>query len=524
MTVKYKKAVGAALAAGAMVALMLLSRVLTSEARRIEGILAAYQEQGTFGYIALEYPFDGTLFPPEIVPPTFRWKDGAPASRRWLVRIAFADGGPDVRLLLRRPRWTPGPQEWEKFKQRSLEKDARVLILGVGRGRTPEILSRTNLSFRTSQDPVGAPLFYREVVLPFLQADKDPSRMRWRFGSIGSSPPPAVLEHMTVCANCHSFDQAGTTLAMDADFANDKGSYIITPIKPQMVLTPGDIMTWNDFTHSGPTSGLLSQIAPDGRHVISTVQDMAVFVPRPPLAFSQLFFPVKGILCVYDRQTREFRSLPGANDPNFVQSNPNWSPDGREIVFARSRIADFSRTRGQGLRPLTRDECEVLLEDGKPFRFDLYEIPFNEGRGGTPQPLAGASHNDMSNYFPRYSPDGRWIVFCRANSYMLLQPDSELFIIPAGGGTARRLRCNTRRMNSWHSWSPNGKWLVFSSKAWSDYTQLCLTHIDENGDSSPPVLLAHLTAPDRAANIPEFVNTSPTAIVQIREQFVKKRH
>jgi Tol biopolymer transport system component len=107
---------------------------------------------------------------------------------------------------------------------------------------------------------------------------------------------------------------------------------------------------------------------------------------------------------------------------------------------------------------------------------------------------------------------------------MLLQPDSELFIIPAGGGTARRLRCNTRRMNSWHSWSPNGKWLVFSSKAWSDYTQLCLTHIDENGDSSPPVLLAHLTAPDRAANIPEFVNTSPTAIVQIREQFVKKRH
>jgi tetratricopeptide (TPR) repeat protein len=75
-------------------------------------------------------------------------------------------------------------------------------------------------------------------------------------------------------------------------------------------------------------------------------------------------------------------------------------------------------------------------------------------------------------------------------------------------------------MNSWHSWSPNGKWLVFSSKAYSDYTQLCLTHIDENGESTPPVLLSHLTAPDRAANIPEFVNASPQAITKIHEQFL----
>ncbi|MFI5398454.1 MAG: tetratricopeptide repeat protein, partial [Candidatus Binatia bacterium] len=152
-------------------------------------------------------------------------------------------------------------------------------------------------------------------------------------------------------------------------------------------------------------------------------------------------------------------------------------------------------------------------------------IPFNDGKGGTPEPLPGASDNGMSNFFPKYSPDGKWIVFCKAKSYMLLQPDSELYIIPAeggpaAGGVARRLRYNTARMNSWHSWSSNSRWLVFSSKVNTPYTQLFLTHIDENGNDSPPVLLERFTSPDRAANIPEFVRLPGDAIADIREQFL----
>jgi tetratricopeptide (TPR) repeat protein len=103
---------------------------------------------------------------------------------------------------------------------------------------------------------------------------------------------------------------------------------------------------------------------------------------------------------------------------------------------------------------------------------------------------------------------------------MLLMPDSELYIIPAEGGEARRLRANTPRMNSWHSWSSNGRWLVFSSKANSAYTQLFLTHIDENGESTPPVVLERFTSSDRAANIPEFVPLPADAIKQIKEQFI----
>jgi Flp pilus assembly protein TadD len=49
-------------------------------------------------------------------------------------------------------------------------------------------------------------------------------------------------------------------------------------------------------------------------------------------------------------------------------------------------------------------------------------------------------------------------------------------------------------MNSWHSFSPNGRWLVFSSKARSPYTQMYLTHLDENGNASPAIPIENATA------------------------------
>jgi tetratricopeptide (TPR) repeat protein len=450
------------------------------------------------------YPLDGALFPPDIAAPTF--------------------GGGDLDFLSPTTEWTVPDEAWETIKSRSREREARVTISGVSRADAETVLSQGSFRIRTSQDAVGAPIFFREVNLPFISAVKNPAAyIRWRFGPVSSKePPPIVLDKLPVCGNCHSFSADGSVLGMDIDYANDKGSYAIAPVGGRMTLDKDDIITWSDYRREDgdPTFGLLSQVSPDGRYVVSTVKDRSVFVATDDLAFSQLFFPFKGILVVYDRRTREFHALPGADDERFVQSNPNWSPDGRSIVFARTRAYELKKLLGKNKVLLSADECDEFLKQGKTFRFDLYRIPFNEGRGGRPEPIEGASANGMSNYFPRFSPDGRWIVFCKARSFMLLQPDSELYILPAEGGEARRLRCNTSRMNSWHSWSPNGKWLVFSSKAYSIYTQLMLTHIDEAGRSTPPVVLSRFTAPQRAANIPEFVNAGPGAIRGITAAFL----
>jgi len=497
--------------------------VLRQPPVRIDELLASYQDGRDYGELAIDYPLHETLFPPEIPAPTFRWTDGLLEADSWLVSISFQDVRGPLNDVTPVPRWMPSDDQWETVKRWSRETEATITVLGFSRSNPTKILTAASVSIATAEEEVGSPLFYREVHLPFKEAVADPAaHIVWRFGEVSSKEqPPIILEKLPVCGNCHSFSCDGAYMGMDVDYANDKGSYVITPVAEEIVLDKSDVITWSDYEREGEgTYGLLSQVSPDGRYVVSTVKDWSVFVPKGNLAFSQLFFPVKGILAFYDREKGTFHALPGADDKRFVQSNPTWSPDGKHIVFARSEAYHPKGTHQRTSVLLDPKQCEEFLRGEKTFQFDLYRIPFNGGRGGKAEPLAGASNNGSSNYFPKYSPDGKWIVFCRAKSFMLLQPDSQLYIIPAEGGEARRLRCNTPRMNSWHSWSPNSRWLVFSAKPRSPYTQLLLTHIDPQGRSTPPVELDRFTTPTTAANIPEFVNPTSGPIRRIRQKFL----
>lgn len=486
-------------------------------------IVEQYQGGATYSPLKIAYPRNGTLFPAELPSPKIFIEDSHSGADMWAAEFRFADG---TRLfeLVPNTGWRLPEAVWNEIRKRAVDQPVVLRFFGFLRDRPQRILSVGEVSMAVSSDKVGAPLFYREVNLPFIDAVKDPSKIRWRFGSIDAlEPPPVVLTDLPVCGNCHSFSRDGKVLGMDVDYANDKGSYALVPVEKEIILDNGKIITWSDYRREDgkQTFGLLSAVSPDGRHVISTVKDRSVFVPQPNLEYSQLFFPVQGLLAVYDRATKSFSALRGAADPAFVQSNAAWSPDGKTVAFTRSE-AYALELQGQNVL-LTQQEAAAFLSGERKFRYDIYSLPFKEGKGGVAEPVVGASGNGRSNYFPRYSPDGKWLVFCQADSFSLLQPDSKLYIVPAAGGEARLMNCNTGNMNSWHTFSPDGKWMVFASKEGTPYTRLYITHIDENGNDTPGVLLEYLTAPDRAANIPEFVNLAPTDIVKIKEQFVTDR-
>ncbi|MBA4373933.1 MAG: hypothetical protein C0402_13875 [Thermodesulfovibrio sp.] len=440
-------------------------------------------------------PLNNALFPADISPPVVRWSDESDALS-WKVTVASALGTiPAAESAA--ASWRPSPDQWSGMKKLSGSQSAIITVEGMRDGR---VVSRGMVNFQTSPDPVAAPIFYREIALPVAEAMNKPQATRWRLGQVSSPESPrVVLEGMKTCANCHAFTPDGKTLGMDVDTEGDKGAYIITDIAGETVFSKDKVITWNDLRRQpGVTSyGLFSQFSPDGRYVVSTVKEYPVFMLLPELGNSQLFFPVRGILGVYDRQEKRFFPLPGADDPDYVQTNPVFSPDGRWIVFALAKAVKGAV------------DPNLFASGAALFRYDLYRIPFNEGRGGKAEPLRGASDNDRSNYFPKFTPDGRWIVYTQSDSFMIIQPDAELHMIPAEGGTDRLLHLGKKAMNSWHSISPNGRWMVFSSKANGPYTQLWLTHLDAEGRESVPVLLDWFAPADRAANIPEFVNISP---------------
>jgi tetratricopeptide (TPR) repeat protein len=502
--------------------------------------------------ISIDYPEDGSIFPPGITPPTILWRDALASS--WTIDVTLPGGVPAIHINSKGERmklgaidpdcvsetnelpkltpqlaaswtWNPEQATWKTIQTYSAEGPAVLTLTGYNDAGAK--VSQAQVTFTTSKDPVGAPIFYRDVpLMPSAGANGtvqplSPAAIhliRWRLRDIRQPESKTLLTNMPTCANCHSFSLDGKTMGIDVDGpANDKGLYALVSISKHITIRNQDVIEWNKDGQPGLTRvGFMSQVSPDGKYVVSTFAPPSLDVPRTyyitnfkDYHFLQVFYPTRGILEWYDRETGEKHALPGADDPAYVQTDGVWSPDGKWIIFARGPARD-PYGAGQKTALHANDPNETQLQ------YNLYRIPFNEGRGGRPEPVAGASNNGMSNNFPKVSPDGKWIVFVQCHNGQLMRPDSQLYIVPFEGGEARRLRANTPLMNSWHSFSPNGRWLVFSSKARSPYTQMYLTHLDADGNSSPAILIDNATASNRAVNIPEFMNVGDAEIDDIQ--------
>ena len=485
-----------------------------------ETLLAAITPGAYFPEIDIVHPDEGAIFPPNMAAPHIFWNDNFLLSNAWLVVIETS-GGARVCCLTDQPRWVPQQATWEWLLQHMGTTPATMTVVGFNSTQAMRPITLTRRTFSISSDPFDGFLFYKQTRLPFLAARKHPEQSAWVLADIAAyEPPRTVLTGVRSCAHCHTFSPDGQVFGMDVDRNGDKGGYLLAPVTPRMQIDKGHFISWNSFRPEDEQSsmGLFTKVSPCGRYLVSTVKETSLFAMLPDIWFSQLFFPIEGHLAVYDRGERRFAALPGADRTDTVQTCPAWSPDGQKIVFARAPVDAALVDLMQDKKYLTPAKGETIADLNRRYRirFDLYTLPFNHGNGGKPRPLEGASQNGRSNFFPRYSPDGRWIAFNQSDTGLVLQPDSALYLIPAEGGKARRMRCNTGRMNSWHSWSPNSRWLVYASKAITPYTELLLTHVDAAGNDSPPVALTRLNRKGFASVLPEVIPLGGHRLENIR--------
>ena len=142
--------------------------------------------------ILIDYPAQDSLFPPEMTAPTFLWRETGEGAVFWRVEVDFSDGTSPLHLTSRGDKmqvgeidssftgfvppeltaqqaashtWKPDPRIWDLIKTHSIHRPATLVITGFARANASEPVSRGQVAMETSKDPVGAPIFYRDVPL-----------------------------------------------------------------------------------------------------------------------------------------------------------------------------------------------------------------------------------------------------------------------------------------------------------------------------------------------------------------------
>jgi hypothetical protein len=463
--------------------------------------------------LSIIYPFNNAIFPPEFPAPTFKWKSEIQDSSLWEISLTTSNQKYSINAVAQKAEWTPDESKWDSIKFHSNYNKIYFKIKKSG-----NYLNSGQICIQISRDSVAASILYRQMPIPFILAEKNLDSMNFMLINLGSkNPPHTAMKGFPVCGNCHSFSADGKTIGLDLDAGRrDKGGYFVSAIKDTIFFNREHYLSWSKIERRR-TFGLFSKLSPNGRYIVTTIKDRVVTRNFPydsyeHITFSQIFFPVNGHLAIYDRQNHTIKELPGANLDEYVQSNAVWTPDGKNIIFSRAKSL-----------PLDSDLYEINVQDNhlidqfidrkKSFKYDLCIIPFNHGNGGKAELIKGASNNGKSNYFPAVSPDGKWLVYCQADNF-----------IPVKGGKVRKLKSNLNSMNSWHAWSPNSKWIVFASKGLSPYTDMFLTHIDEKGNASIPVLVEKARVNNRVINYPEFINCRPQDTFVMEYDYVELAH
>ena len=156
---------------------------------------------------------------------------------------------------------------------------------------------------------------------------------------------------------------------------------------------------------------------------------------------------------------------------------PAFSPDSKTLYYSTSK------------------PCNVPAEYEK-VKCSLCAISFDVATGtfaDKVDTLLNAAVLDKSFTLARPSYDGRWLMYCMTDysNFPVFHRESDLWLMDLRTGSTRALaEVNSDDTESFHNWSSNSRWFVFSSKRENGmYAQLYMASIDDQGRATKPFLL-----------------------------------
>lgn len=367
----------------------------------------------------LVYPPDGVLVPPNINELELQWRK----RNATLFEISLLGDGLDLRIYTPCApvgdgcALVPDEPTWQLMTQVTRGKSVKWTV----RGSAPEgggVGSSASFKLSFSEDDMKGGLYYWGASRGGI--------FRYDFGRRSQKAEayytPGAQAGLVTCVGCHALSRNGKRMAV--------GMNIPGPAQMRAL----DVATRGKLFEVG--NGI----------PLAGGSDFQAFTPDG----SRLITVEKGGLTL---RNADNGNLLGAS-PLVPNANmPDFAPDGKTVVFAR------------GACPIII--CPTLQVENA----ELYTVPFNADSFGMPTVLV-AKAAGQNNYYPSFSPDGRFVVFNRSSSTSYDAADARVMVVPAAGGQPIDLGVNAQAGNSWPKWSPfqhrfQGApimWLTFSSR------------------------------------------------------------
>lgn len=331
---------------------------------------------------------------------------------------------------------------------------------------------------RVAREPCESTLVYR-LLQPIYNFYSEIGIYQRDLESFRQTP---VLENRDLghgCLNCH------TTLNRDPET-------FVLHIRGQPGPQPMILARSNTVTRVNYTGGYLAW-HPSGELLAFSRNKLSLFFHM--LGETRDVFDAESNLAVYWLRSNVVVQPPPIARPDRQETWPAWAPDGRHLYFCAAP--------------------KLRLERFRQVRYDLLRVSFDVERNawGEPETLVSAGETGLSAAQPRVSPDGRWLLYtlCRYSHFPIYQPGSDLYVLDLHTRASRRLEINSDQADSWHCWSGNSHWVVFSSKRGNGvFARPHFTYVDERGTFHKPFVLpqedpAFYDACLQTFNLPEFV-------------------